>query len=60
MYDGIFKVTYIDKEQDSLVKTVSFDTLFKAIGFTNNQPRTNQILELKFYSNDDNRKPNRS
>lgn len=50
--NGIYKVTYIDNEKDSKVKTESFDTLFKAIGFTNQQPRINQILELKFYSNE--------
>jgi hypothetical protein len=55
----MYKVTYIDNEKDSLVKTESFDTLFKAIGFTNQQPQKNQILELKYYS-DEKPKENRT
>jgi hypothetical protein len=56
----MYKVTYIDNQKDSMVKTKSFDTLFKAIGFTNQQPRVNQILELKFYSDDVVKKENRT
>ena len=59
MYKGTYKVTYIDKEKDSMVKTESFDTLFQAIGFTNQQPRSTQILELKFYS-EESKKENRN
>ena len=55
----MYKVTYIDNIKDSMVKTEVFDTLFKAIGFTNQQPRVNQILELKYYS-DDSTKENRT
>jgi len=56
----MYKVTYIDNVKDSLVKTESFDTLFKAIGFTNQQPRSNQILELKFYEDNPVKKENRT
>jgi len=56
----MYKVTYIDNVKDSLVKTESFDTLFKAIGFTNQQPRFNQVLELKFYEDNPVKKENRT
>ena len=56
----MYKVTYIDKEKDFMVKTESFDTLFKAIGFTNQQPRVNQILELKWYDDVSTKKENRT
>ena len=56
----MYKVTYIDSENGSMVKTESFDTLFKAIGFTNQQPRVNQVLELKFYDDEPVKKENRT
>jgi len=56
----MYKVTYVDNVKDSLVKTESFDTLFKAIGFTNQQPRVNQVLELKFYDDEPVKKENRT
>jgi hypothetical protein len=56
----MYKVTYIDNVKDSMVKTEVFDTLFKAIGFTNQQPRSNQILELKFYEDNPVKKENRT
>ena len=56
----MYKVTYIDNVKDSLVKTESFDTLFKAIGFTNQQPRVNRVLELKFYEDNPVKKENRT
>jgi hypothetical protein len=56
----MYKVTYIDNTKDSMVRTEVFDTLFKAIGFTNQQPRNNQILELKFYDDEPVKKENRT
>jgi len=60
MNDIMYKVTYIDNIKDSMVRTEVFDTLFKAIGFTNQQPRSNQILELKFYDDEPVKKENRT
>jgi hypothetical protein len=56
----MYKVTYIDNVKDSMVKTEVFDTLFKAISFTNLQPRDNQVLELKFYQDFEAKKENRA
>jgi hypothetical protein len=56
----MYRVTYIDNEKDSLVKVKNFDTLFEAIGFTNRQPRVNQILELKYYDDEPVKKENRT
>jgi len=56
----MYKVTYIDSENGSMVKTESFDTLFKAIGFTNQQPRSNQVLELKYYNDNEVKKEDRA
>jgi hypothetical protein len=60
MYNGTYKVTYIDKENGNFVKTQKFDTLQKAISFTNQKSNINQILELKFYGSEESRKPGRT
>jgi len=56
----MYKVTYIDKAKDCMVRTQSFESLFKAISFTNLQPKENQVLELKFYDDEPVKKENRT
>ena len=50
----MYKVTYIDKQDNSYVKFKTFNTIQEAISFTNQKEfgkfgGNNQILELKFY-----------
>ena len=56
----MYKVTYIDKQDKSLVKTMEFPTLHEAIVFTNKQPMINQVLELKLYDDNPVKKENRT
>ena len=54
MNDIMYKVTYIDKQDNSYVKCQIFNTIQEAISFTNTKEfgkfgDNNEILELKYY-----------
>lgn len=56
----MYKVTYIDKNDSSLVKSKIFDSYQKAVVFTNEQPKINEVLELKYYDDNLVKKENRT
>jgi hypothetical protein len=61
----MYKVTYIDKQDNSYVKAEVFNTMQEAISFTNKKEfgkfgNNNEILELKFYDEQPLKKENRA